>query len=445
VLATQQITFVSPVSGFVIGQPVTLSATSTANLPITFSLVSGNATLNGNVLTATGPGPVIVRAAQAGNSEFAPATTDVDFGSPQKALQTVALNLATTELLSDGRLPLSATSSAGLPVTFQVISGPATIEGNLLVPTAAAGSVTVRAVQSGTAVFAPAELDRTITIIPASRLINLSSRAVLRAGDAGGAFIAGFVVSAPAAKQILVRAVGPALGALGVDGTLSNPRLRVFDGSGQVVAENDDWSGADLTAAFARVGAFTFPAGSRDAALLATLAPGAYSLHVESAAGAGVALAEVYDASGSPALESQQVVNISTRAFVDRGAGVLAAGFVVTGGTPKRVLIRGIGPGLAAFGVSSALADPVMTVYQEKTILARNDDWSTPQPVTLGQPVATAAEIAAASTAAGAFALTAGSKDAALILLLAPGAYTAVVSGAGDSTGAGMVEVYQLP
>jgi hypothetical protein len=422
-----------------------LSATSTANLPITFSLVSGSATLNGNILTPTGPGPVIVRASQLGNGDFAAASTDVDFGNPQRATQTVAFSFAAGDLLSDGRLALSATSSAGLPIAFQVISGPATITGSTLVPTAAAGTVTLRAVQSGTDTFAPAELSRTITIIPASRLINLSSRAVVRADDASGSFIAGFVVSGSGPKPILVRAVGPTLGALGVGDTLPNPRLRVFDGSGRVVAENDDWSGPEVAAAFARVGAFALPAGTRDAALLATLAPGAYSLHVESSDGSGVALAEVYDASASPALETQQVVNISTRAFVDRGEGALTAGFVVTGALPKRVLIRGIGPGLAAFGVSSVLVDPVLTVYREKTILARNDDWSTPQPVSLGQTVATSAEISAASTASGAFTLAAGSKDAALIILLAPGAYTAVVSGANDSTGAGMVEVYQLP
>jgi hypothetical protein len=128
-------------------------------------------------------------------------------------------------------------------------------------------------------------------------------------------------------------------------------------------------------------------------------------------------------------------VNISTRGFVDTGDGALIAGFVVSGSSSKRVLVRGVGPGLVQFGVPSVLADPVVKVYANGTAeaIADNDSWET------------AADIVAATTAAGAFPLATGSKDAAMVLILPPGQYSAVITGAGGTTGAGLVEVYELP
>jgi DNA-binding beta-propeller fold protein YncE len=275
----------------------------------------------------------------------------------------------------------------------------------------------------------------------AARFINVSSRLATRDGDGSRAFIAGFVISGVAPKPVLVRAVGPGLTQFGVNGTLVNPRVRVFSGD-QLVADNEDWiDGAALRETSAKVGAFALPAGSRDAALLLTLAPGAYSAHVVANGGEGVALIEVYDAESTQ--PATQVVNLSTRGFVGTGEDVLVAGFVVSGTRPKRVLVRGVGPTLDAFGVTGALADAVLTLYQGTTAIAENDNWETPSTVTVA--AATSAEVAAAATSAGAFALPAGSKDAALVVMLPPGAYSAIVSGAHSGTGAGLVEVYELP
>lgn len=312
-------------------------------------------------------------------------------------------------------------------------------------PTAASGIVTVRVVQAGNDVYAPVEMIRTFTIVPAGRLVNLSARVQVREGDASRSFIAGFVVVGSAPKRMLLRAVGPGLGNFAVQGPLTNPLLRVYDHSGRVLMENDDWSGADMSSVFVRLGAFALASGSRDSALMVTLPPGAYTLQVVANGGEGVALAEIYDASDVPALELQQVINLSTRAFVGTGEGVLATGFVVTGSVPKRVLVRGAGPGLTSFGVSSALENPALRVFQGTTVIAQNDDWQTPTPVGAAQLAATGAELVAAATSTGAFALQAGSRDAALIVVLPPGAYTAIVNGVGDTTGAGMVEVYEIP
>ncbi len=130
----------------------------------------------------------------------------------------------------------------------------------------------------------------------ATRLVNVSARALAGAGS--DTLIAGFVITGNAPVTLLLRGLGPALGAYGVAGVLPDPRLQLFDAAGTLLAENDDWGGpAALAQAFAQAGAGTLPAGSRDAALLVTLAPGAYTAQVSSRDGTtGVALVEVYEA-----------------------------------------------------------------------------------------------------------------------------------------------------
>lgn len=282
----------------------------------------------------------------------------------------------------------------------------------------------------------------------ASRLANLSSRQGIAAGDASRGAMAGFVIGGTAPRQVLVRAVGPGLTQVGVNDALANPRLQVFDAAARLVAENDDWQNStELAAASERAGAFRLANGSRDAVLIRTLAPGAYTAHVTSAAGNGVTLVEVYDVTDGAAAATGKLVNLATRGFVATGEGQLVAGFVVTGDAPKRVLVRGIGPALAAFGVGGVVTDPQLKVYAAgaTTPLAQNDNWQTPAPVAPSQTVAPATEIAAAANAAGAFTLPAGSRDASVLLTLAPGNYTAVVSGVNDATGAGLVEVFEVP
>jgi hypothetical protein len=132
-----------------------------------------------------------------------------------------------------------------------------------------------------------------------SGMVNLAVRG--RAGTAAETLVAGFVVGA-GSRQMLIRGVGPALGALGVTGALADPRLIVYDAAGRVVDENDNWSSGGptaasaLTAAAGRVGAFPFAANSLDSALLTTLTPGSYTVHLSVASGAsGLALIEAYE------------------------------------------------------------------------------------------------------------------------------------------------------
>jgi hypothetical protein len=132
-----------------------------------------------------------------------------------------------------------------------------------------------------------------------------------------------------------------------------------------------------------------------------------------------------------------RLINISSRAFVGTGDSVLVAGFFIAGSGTEQVLVRGIGPALAAFGVSGTLASPQLTVFDSGgNVLAANAGWST-------GPLAS--QIAETAAAVGAFPLPSGGADCAALLDLPPGGYTAQVSGIGGATGNGMVEVYEVP
>ncbi|MEO5958728.1 MAG: delta-60 repeat domain-containing protein, partial [Opitutaceae bacterium] len=276
-----------------------------------------------------------------------------------------------------------------------------------------------------------ANLARLAADVP-GRLTNLSALAFV---PAGGDLTVGFGVRGAAAKSVLLRGVGPALGAYGVGDPLADPRLEVIpEGALAAAFANDNWNGAALAAAFGPVGAFPLVPGSKDAALIATVGSGAMTARVTSAVagGSGSALAEIYDADASDA--GSRLVNISALGFAGTGSRALIAGFAVDGAAAKRLLIRAVGPGLASFGVTDALADPRLAVIPQGTTveIAASDDWS-------GE-----AEIVGATVAAGAFELAAGSKDAALVVRLPPGNYTVMVSGVGGTSGRALVEVYEL-
>ena len=275
------------------------------------------------------------------------------------------------------------------------------------------------------------------------RLVNLSVRATTR--GAGAPLIVGAVVSG-GSKQMLVRGIGPALTAFGVAGAIADPRIEVHaDVSGRdtVVASNNDWgaagAAASLRATFTSVGAFDLAdTASRDAALVTTI-DSARTIHVSDTADrSGVALVELYDADTSG---SARLVNLSARNFAGTGEGTLIAGFVISGNMPKRLLIRGVGPRLqTGFGVTGALADPKVELYladgARSTLFAANDNWAD----------SGAIPARAAFTTAGAFDLPdANSRDAALIVTVPAGAYTAQVSGAANTTGEALIEIYELP
>jgi len=167
------------------------------------------------------------------------------------------------------------------------------------------------------------------------------------------------------------------------------------------------------------------------------LLPGAYTLVAASQTGArGVALVEVYDADSGRGGGSEKLVNIATRARAGGGDDALIAGFVVSGSVPKRLLVRGVGPGLAQFGVEDVLARTEIAVFSGDRVVTRNSGWTVgPEP----------GAIAAAASKVGAFALPAGSADSALLAYFTPGAYTAQLTGPGGASGNALIEVYEVP
>ena len=307
---------------------------------------------------------------------------------------------------------------------------------------AAAGSYTVDitntagAVTSGTA---------TLSIAPpgseAGRITNLAIRS--QAGTGAQTLIVGVAVGGEGTsgtKPILFRAVGPTLTGFGVTGALSDPKLELYASSTNTkMAENDDWAGsAQVTSIGAQVGAFALAgAASKDAALYsASVASGSYSVLVTGAAGTtGIALAEIYDATpaGTAGPTTPRLTNVSARTQVGTGGDILIAGFNISGQTSKTVLIRAIGPTLGAFGVTGALANPRLELFSGPARINENDDWGG------------STQLAAAFASVGAFPLANGTRDAVLRVTLAPGSYTAQVSGVNNTTGVALIEVYELP
>lgn len=297
------------------------------------------------------------------------------------------------------------------------------------------------AVSNGLGTTLSREASVTVATPSAGRLVNMSTRAV--AGLNGQPLIVGLVASG-GPKRVLVRAVGPSLRTLfAMDGALPDPRLEVHrstDGQDDLVAANDDWAALagdcdTLRNAFACVGAFPLPASSRDAAMVLYV-DGARTFHAfgNHDASSGIVLVEAYDTGGG---DTGRFINLSTRNHVGAGADVLVVGFVISGNTPKRLLVRGVGPSLGPlFGIAGVLADPVVELHTKRgerdVVVARNDDWS-------AEP-----DAHQVAKRVGAFALPAGSKDAALVVCVPAGAYTAVLSGAGGECGEGLLEVYEV-
>ena len=275
----------------------------------------------------------------------------------------------------------------------------------------------------------------TVSAARPSRLANVS----ILAAAAEPVFV-GFTLGgggAAESNRLLARAAGPALAQFGVTGVLPDPVLEVAGGSGIVLAFNDNWGvSAGLAAAAASVGAFPFPAESRDAALIADLPPGGYIARVADAIGlSGTTAVELYEVRSGATLPISRLVNLSARAATGGGAAQLTLGFTIEGYDPMRVLLRGVGPGLARFGVSNPLGDPRLYLFRRSQLVAENEDWGD----------ARAGEIATTAAAVGAFALTSGSRDAALLVSLEPGSYTVQLAGRPDTAGQALIELYAVP
>ena len=298
-------------------------------------------------------------------------------------------------------------------------------------PTATAtAAATPTATPTGTPAASPTPTTTptaTPTATPASaaQAINLSTRMRVDTGDSVG--IGGFIITGSGPKDVLIRGIGPSLTAFGVANALADPMLELHGPGAFVTRTNNNWRDTQ-EAEIAATG--IPPTNDLESAIRATLDPGAYTAIVSGhGITAGVALVEVYDLDQGAL---SKLGNISTRAFCGTGTDIVIAGFTLgNGGGDDRVVVRGLGPSLAAVGVPNALADPTLELRNgDGTLLISNNDWQD----NAGQ----AAEITAAGLAPS------NALESAIAATLSPGAYTALLAGLNDGTGIGLVEVYDL-
>ena len=252
------------------------------------------------------------------------------------------------------------------------------------------------------------------------KLVNVSTRVQVQSGDK--VMIGGFIITSESAKRVALRAIGPSLAQAGLNGVLADPILELYDSSGSLIEQNDNWGSLPEDV----IASGLTPNDAAESVITATLSPGSYTAVLRGAnSSLGIALFELYDL--DPA--SSRVSNISTRGDVGTGDDAMIGGFIIGGSEPTKVLIRAIGPSLAALDIADALQNPVLELRNsDGSVLFANDNWRTDQEqqiVSSGIPPS-------------------DDRESAIVATLSPGNYTAVVHDGGNSTGVGLVEVYTL-
>jgi acetyl esterase/lipase len=257
-------------------------------------------------------------------------------------------------------------------------------------------------------------------------LLNLSTRAHAGIGD--DVLIGGFIVGpSQSTKRLLIRALGPSLGAAGVSGALADPSLQLVDSTGHVLGANDNWMEGGQTQDI--IATRLAPGDPRESALIANLAAGAYTAIVSGVDGTqNIALVEVYDLDGA---HLPHLLNLSTRGKVDVGEGVMIAGTIIGGSGSQTLVLRGLGPSFGAGpgAIDNPLPDPILTLVDPNgaTIFA-NDNWQDSQ----------RSQIAAAGLALS------NPLEAAILVTLPPGNYTVLLSDTHGASGLGLLEIYNL-
>ncbi|MDQ3201293.1 MAG: hypothetical protein M3Q94_03880 [Pseudomonadota bacterium] len=258
------------------------------------------------------------------------------------------------------------------------------------------------------------------------QLVNISTRVVIGTGDQVG--IAGFIVRGNNQKRVLIRGIGPSLQVAGVNGALSNPVLELRDSSGGLIISNDDWQSAPEAGEITASGAA--PSNNLESAIIRTLNAGASYTAILKGSGdaTGIGLVEVYDLAVN---SGPDLANISTRGNVSTGDNIMIAGLIVQGVNQQTFVARGIGPSLTAAGVIGALADPTLEIRNSQgALLMANDNWK--------DDSSQAAALQQANIA------PTRDEESAIIVNVPAGIYTALLRGKDNTTGVGLIEIYNL-
>jgi hypothetical protein len=259
-----------------------------------------------------------------------------------------------------------------------------------------------------------------VDLTTSARLLNISSRMRVETGD--NALIAGFIVTGNSPKRVIIRGMGTSLP---VPQALADPTLQLITPTGSIY--NDDWRSTQEQEIIA---AGIPPTSNLESAIIATLDPGSYTAVMRGDNnGTGVGLVEVYDLD-SPA--SSVLANISTRGIVQTGDNVMVAGFILGAGqADSRVVVRALGQSLGGMGVSNPLNDPILNLVNTNgAVVQYSDNWqeNSTQAVDLGT-----LNLAPPNA-----------LESAIVAILPPGAYTAVVADRNGSSGTALVEVYNI-
>jgi len=427
--AIQTVSVVTP-SSLRVGVPTTLLATSTSNGPISYSVVSGNATVSGSTLIAKDTNPIVIQANQAGTNDYQASSVTATIAASAYSPVAITSN-PTNQLVRSGSSATFTVNASGTSPTYQwnlngtPIAGATSASYTVTASSSATGNYTCTISNDAGSVTTPAA---TLTL-NTTHLQNLSARSIVVTSNLS----VGFVSTGASSKSILLRGDGPSLANYGVTGVLANPVLTLYNSSGSSLASNSTWGGASsLSSIFTQVGAFPLSATSNDAVLNQSLSSGTYSAIVTGAnSSTGAAMVEIYDA--DPTGATSRLVNISARGMVGTGSSIMTGGFVISGNSTETVLIRAVGPTLSTYGVTGVLAQPTLTVYNASgTSVATNTIWGG------------GSTLSSAMTQVGAFALPATSADSAVLVTLPAGAYTVQVSGVNGTTGNALVEIYEV-
>jgi uncharacterized delta-60 repeat protein len=334
-------------------------------------------------------------------------TNDLTFAPPQLSSgRSDSLNLKGMELQADGRILIYG--------SFSKVNGVPRIGVARLL---ADGSVDPSFVSEQ-------------SIIATGFVLNLSTRLVVGTGE--HVLIGGFIIDGNAPKKVMIRAIGPSLASTtGVPTPLPDPRLTLRNSDGTAIAQNDNWRTTQIGGVITSdqkneiEASGVAPSNNAESAMIVSLSPGSYTAIVEGNGG-GTALVELYDLDGNT---STRVANISTRGDVGTGDNVLIAGAILGGTHPTEVLVRALGPSLAASGIADALQDPTLTLHDANGFLVgSNENWKNNQRNDIESTDAAPTD----------------DREAAILSVLQPGSYTAVVRGQNNTTGVALVEFYSL-
>ena len=296
-------------------------------------------------------------------------------------------------------------------------------------PPLAAGTYTFLIQQGGVATTGY-QFDMTVS--PAAALANISTRASVQTDQ--GVTIAGFIITGTESKAVVLRGLGPTLANFNVTGVLADPFLQLFDGNNNLLYSNNNWKDSQQTQiqnlGLACAGGTCQPPNDFESAILKILHPGNYTAILSGRNNTtGIGLVEVYDVSTGVFAE---LTNVSTRAFVGTDQNVAIGGFITSGGNGStEIVVRGLGPtlGQPPFNVTGVLADPFLSLRDGNgNVLWNNNDWKDSQQ----------AQIQATGLAPP------NDLESAILRTVAPGNYTAILSGRNGTTGIGLVEIYKL-